>query len=42
MVTQYKYLGIVRNEFLDYNVTAQMLADAGNRALGLVINKYKS
>jgi len=41
-VEQYKYLGIVFNEFIDYNVTAQILADAANRALGSIINKYKS
>ncbi len=40
-VVQYKYLGIVINEFNDYNVTAQFLADAANRALGSAINKYK-
>jgi hypothetical protein len=41
VVTQYKYLGIVINEFIDYNVIAQILADAANRALGSIINKYK-
>ncbi len=33
-VEQYKYFGIVINEFNDYNETAQCLADAANRALG--------
>ncbi len=41
IVNQYKYLGVVLNEHIDYNVTAQVLADAGNRALGAIINKYK-
>ena len=41
-VEQYKYLGIVINEHVDYNVTAKILADAANRALGSIINKYKS
>ncbi len=41
IVEQYKYLGIVITEFIDYNVVAQILADAANRALGSVINKYK-
>ncbi len=41
-VEQYEDLGIVINEFNDNNVTAQFLADAANRALGSVINKYKS
>ncbi len=42
IVGQYKYLGIILNEFLDYDVTAQVLSDAANRAFGSVINKYKS
>ncbi len=41
IVTQYKDLGIVITEFIDYNVVAQILADAANRTLGSVINKYK-
>jgi hypothetical protein len=41
VVKQYKYLGIIFDEFLDYNVTAKVLADAGNRALGAIIAKYK-
>ncbi len=40
IVTKYKYLGIVITEFIDYNVVAQILADAAYRALGSVINKY--
>ncbi len=28
--------------FIDYNVVAQILADAANRALGSDINKYKN
>ena len=42
IVNQYKYLGIILNEFLDYDVTAQVLSDAASRALGSIINKYKS
>ncbi len=41
IVTQYKYIGIVITECIDYNVVTQILADAANRALGSVINKYK-
>ncbi len=41
IMTQYKYLGIVITEFIDYNIVVQILADATNRALGSVINKYK-
>ncbi len=40
IVTQYKYLGIIITEFIDYNVVAQILADTANRTLGSVINKY--
>ncbi len=42
IVEHYKYLGIILNEFLDYDVTAQVLSDAANQAFGSVINKYKS
>ncbi len=42
IVEQYKYLGIILMEFLDYDVTAQVLSDTANGALGSVINKYKS
>ena len=41
MTSQYKYLGIVLDEFLDYNVTADILADSAGRALGAVIGKTK-
>ena len=41
-VSQYKYLGIILNEFVDYNITVRTLADAANRALGSVINKYQT
>jgi hypothetical protein len=40
IVKEYKYLGIILNEFHDYNVTAKVLSDAANRALGAIINKY--
>ena len=42
IVNEYKYLGLILNEFQDYNVTAKVLADAANRALGAIINKYLS
>ncbi len=41
IVTYYKYLGIIVTESIDRNVVAQILADAANRALGSVINKFK-
>ncbi len=33
VVKQYQYLCIVFDEFVDFNVTANVLPDAGNRAL---------
>ncbi len=41
IVAQYKYFGVVITEFIDYNVVTQILADAANRALASVINKYQ-
>ena len=38
---KYKYLGLVLNEFLNYEVTASILAESGGRALGAVYNKFK-
>ncbi len=39
---QYKYLGLALNEFLDFNITGQVLSDAANTALASIINKYKA
>ena len=39
--SDYKYLGLVLNVFLDYNSTAKSVALSANRALGLVIAKCK-
>jgi hypothetical protein len=36
-VNHYKYLGIIVDEFLDFNVRGQFLADSGNRPLGAII-----
>ena len=41
IVSQYKYLGLVLTDFLDYNVTAKQVALAAHRALGVVIAKGK-
>ena len=38
---QYKYLGIMLHEFLDFQVVANVLANSAQRALGAVIHKYK-
>ena len=40
--SKYKYLGLVLNENLDFQVTANVLAEAGGRALGAIKNKLKS
>ena len=42
VVNQYKYLGLVLNEFLDFKVTAEIVAKSANRALGLLIAKCKA
>ena len=41
VVDRYKYLGLVFHEYLDFNVTSDVLAEAGGRALGAVYNQYK-
>ena len=41
MFTIYKYLGLMLNEYLDYDYTAKHVAQAAHRALGLVIAKDK-
>ncbi len=42
IVDKYKYLGIILQEHLDFNVTASVLASAAGRALGAIISKFKS
>jgi hypothetical protein len=42
IVQRYKYLGLVFDEYLNYKVSAEVLADSGGRALGAIINKYKT
>ena len=39
---QYKYLGLVLTEHLDYAVTTKIVAQSANRALGLLIAKSKA
>ncbi len=39
---RYKYFGLILNEFLDYNITASIVATSAGRALGLLIAKYKA
>ncbi len=40
-VSEYKYLGILIDEFMDFSKTAELLASSAGRALGGVINKVK-
>ena len=40
-VRDYKYLGLLINEFLDFTYTSQAVAKSANRALGLIICKAK-
>ena len=41
IVEKYNYLVLVVNEFLDYNVTAKIVAQSASRALCLLITKSK-
>ncbi len=41
VVNQYKYLGVILNEFVNFNVIADILSDIANRALGAIISNYK-
>ena len=42
IIDKYKYLGLVLNEFLDFSMTAKLVAQSASRALGLLIAKCKS
>ena len=41
-VSQYKYLGVYFDEFLDFTYHSRLIAESGSRALGAVIAKFKS
>ena len=41
-VTSYKYLGVIIDEHLRFDVCTKALADSGGRALGSIISKFKS
>ena len=41
MVSQYKYIGLIIDEFIDYNVTARHMSKHASRALGSIIAKSK-
>ena len=40
--TQYTYLGLLLMEHMDYNSMAKYVVKSANRALGLVILRYKA
>ena len=42
VTSQYRYLGLILTEFMDYNVTAKSVAQAAHRALGLLIAKDRA
>ena len=39
---QYKYLGLILNEHLEFNITGKAVAQSARRALGLLIAKSKA
>jgi hypothetical protein len=41
-IIEYRYLGLILTEHVDYNVRAKHIAKSFNRALCLVISKYKA
>ena len=41
IVSQYKYLGVVLNEFLDLGITANILSDSAGCAVCAIIAKTK-
>ena len=42
IVSSYKYLGITLNEFLEFQSCAMELSEAGGRAFGGIISKFKT
>jgi hypothetical protein len=42
LTNDYAYLGLILSEFLDFNLTAKIVAKSANRALGLVMAKCKT
>ena len=41
IVSSYKYLGLVLDEFLNFEIKAKVVANSASRALGLVISRFK-
>ncbi len=42
IVTQYKYLGVIMDEHLDFNILTSTLASSAKRALGSIYTKYRN
>ena len=42
VVSEYEYLGVIFDEFVNYNRCSQTLADSGSRALGAVWAKFNT
>ena len=42
LIQQYKYLGLILEEHLDYSITAKAVAQSASQALGLLIAKAKA
>ena len=42
LIQQYKYLGLILHEHLDYSITAKAVAQSASKALGLLIAKAKA
>ena len=40
LVNEYKYLGVMFNEYIDVGKMITVLANSGNRALGCILNKF--
>ena len=41
IVSNYKYLGVIFNEHLNYDICSKTLAESGGRALGAIWCKFK-
>ncbi len=39
-VDKYKYLGLILDEYLDFNITATVLASSARRTLGSIYSKF--
>ena len=42
IIDKYKYLGVILDEFLNFESCVQVLSEAAGRALGPVIHKFKT